>query len=73
MVEEKTEEEQLESVNVDNFLKGTTFKKKNGAEIGGRREVLMGGRTARSWADGNDPTEERGDAGERAEDAGACA
>lgn len=33
----------------------------------------MGGRTARSWADGNDPTEERGDAGESAEDAGACA
>lgn len=33
----------------------------------------MGGRTACAWADGNDPTEERGDAGESAEDAGACA
>lgn len=30
MVEEKTEEEQLESVNVDNFLKGTMFKEKWG-------------------------------------------
>lgn len=33
MVEEKTEEEQLESVNMDNFFKGTTFKDKRGRNL----------------------------------------